>query len=38
VPVRRDYVAKLLPGLRFIGTIDPGTRPPGAEQSIFVQR
>ena len=38
LPVRRDYVAKLLPGLRFTGTIDPGTRPPGAEQSIFVQR
>jgi HlyD family secretion protein len=38
LPVRRDYVAKLLPGLRFTGTIDPSTRPPGAEQSIFVQR
>jgi HlyD family secretion protein len=38
LPVRRDYVSKLLPGLRFTGTVDPGTRPPGAEQSIFVQR
>jgi hypothetical protein len=38
LPVRRDYVAKLLPGLRFTGTVDPSTRPPGAEQSIFVQR
>jgi hypothetical protein len=38
LPVRRDYVARLLPGLRFTGTVDPGTRPPGAEQSIFVQR
>jgi hypothetical protein len=38
LPVRRDYVAKLLPGLRFTGTVDPGTRPPGARQSIFVQR
>ena len=37
-PVRRDYVAKLIPGLRFTGTVDPDTRPPGAEQSIFVQR
>lgn len=38
LPVRRDYVAKLLPGLRFSGTVDPDTRPPGARQSIFVQR
>jgi multidrug resistance efflux pump len=38
IPVRRDYVAKFVPGLRFTGTVDPDTRPPGAEQSIFVQR
>lgn len=38
LPVRRDYVAKLVPGLRFTGTVDPATRPPDAEQSIFVQR
>jgi len=38
LPVRRDYVAKLIPGLRFTGTVDPSTRPPGAQQSIFVQR
>lgn len=38
LPVRRDYVAKLLPGLRFTGTVDPSTGPPGASQSIFVQR
>jgi hypothetical protein len=38
LPVRRDYVARFLPGLRFTGTVDPSTRPPGARQSIYVQR
>jgi HlyD family secretion protein len=38
IPVRRHYVANFLPGLQFTGTVDPSTRPPGARQSIFLQR